>query len=236
MRINRSQITSAQWHRSYVASHRASHKPAALGEQCGQAPGVRATNDGTKTSFDTEVRWQLLKECQHIAPLELTAKKDRGQSGRIYPLTCAPLNLLWRLPRPLIRNATRPAPLDTDHDGGPITSAGRFSPLGHQLIPLNSTSINRVFGYFLRKARRASLRPAENPPSSASGLSLKNEAISPPLSSKMRTDIRTPDPLLPMKIPNTLPETLPNCLSRSAFAWRGLAPIQTVRRRYAVTM
>ena len=27
-----------------------------------------------------------------------------------------------------------------------------------------------------------------------------------------------------------------NCLSRSAFAWRGLAPIQTVRRRYAVTM
>jgi hypothetical protein len=88
-----------------------------------------------------------------------------------------------------------------DHIGGALLA---FGASGHQLIPLNSTSINRVFGYFLRKARRASLRPAENPPSSASGSSLKNEAISPPLSSKMRTDIRTSDPLLPMKIPNAL--------------------------------
>ena len=72
------------------------------------------------------------------------------------------------------------------------------SPRGNQFLPLNSTSMKWVFGYFLRKARSASRRLAEKPPSSSSGLSLKNEAISPPLSSKMRTDIRTPDPLLPM--------------------------------------
>jgi hypothetical protein len=92
-----------------------------------------------------------------------------------------------------------------DHVGRALLA---FGASGHQLIPLNSTSINRVFGYFLRKASRASLRPAENPPSSASGSSLKNEAISPPLSSKMRTDIRTSDPLLPMKIPNALPVSI----------------------------
>jgi hypothetical protein len=77
-----------------------------------------------------------------------------------------------------------------------------FGASGHQALPVNSTSMKRLFGYFLRKARRASLRPAENPPSSASGSSLKNEAISPPLSFKMRTDIRTPDPLLPINILN----------------------------------
>ena len=101
----------------------------------------------------------------------------------------------------------------TDHIGGTLLA---FGASGHQLIPLNSTSINRVFGYFLRKARRASLRPAENPPSSASGLSLKNEAISPPLSSKMRTDIRTPDPLLPMKIPNALPVSIQQLVRKGA--------------------
>src|SRR5260370_7325179 len=98
----------------------------------------------------------------------------------------------------------------TDHIGGTLLA---FGASGHQLIPLNSTSINRVFGYFLRKARRASLRPADNPPSSASGLSLKNEANSPPLSSKMRTDIRTSDPLLPMKTPNPLPVSYPQLVS-----------------------
>ncbi len=69
----------------------------------------------------------------------------------------------------------------------------RYAPhvSGHQSLPLNSTSMKRVFGYFLRNARRASRRPAENPPMSPSGLSLKKEAISPPVLSNIRTDIRT---------------------------------------------
>jgi hypothetical protein len=34
---------------------------------------------GRSTSFDTgQARWQLLKECQHIAPLELASKDDKA--------------------------------------------------------------------------------------------------------------------------------------------------------------
>src|SRR5260370_41096080 len=76
--------------------------------------------------------------------------------------------------------------------------ASRLWNLGASIGPLKFNIDKSSVRVFLTEGQERIRRLAEKPPSSSSGLSLKNEAISPPPSSKMRTDIRTPDPLLPM--------------------------------------